>query len=136
MVRVTFIVEGEATSVECDTSTGPCQRHGRPGSLLDIALGHGIALEHACGGNGACTTCHVVIRSGSEHLSPMADTEADRLDSAWGVTPASRLACQAVVTGDVVCEVPAYTRNAVTEDGRIQLGRLSARQQAQEKRQP
>jgi 2Fe-2S ferredoxin len=36
----------------------------------------------------------------------MDDTEADRLDIADGLTLHSRLACQAVVTGDVVVEIP------------------------------
>jgi hypothetical protein len=56
-------------------------------------------------------------------LSPMLDEEADRLDTAWGLTPDSRLGCQAVVTGDVVCELPMYTRNYVQEGGGIQLGK-------------
>ena len=58
-----------------------------------------------------------------EHLSEMEDDEADRLDTAWDLTPRSRLACQAVVKGDVVCEIPAYTRNYVEEGGGITLGR-------------
>jgi uncharacterized 2Fe-2S/4Fe-4S cluster protein (DUF4445 family) len=53
----------------------------------------------------------------------MQDDEADRLDTAWDVTPRSRLGCQAVVRGDVVCEIPMYTRNYVQEGGAIQLGK-------------
>jgi 2Fe-2S ferredoxin len=56
----------------------------------------------------------------------MDDREADRLDAAWDVGPDSRLACQAIVTGDVVCEVPAYNRNYVQEGGGITLGQHSA----------
>ncbi len=51
------------------------------------------------------------------------DEEADRLDTAWDVTPHSRLGCQAVIRGDVVCELPMYTRNYVQEGGGIQLGK-------------
>ena len=76
----------------------PYQHHGLPGSLLDVALNFGVPLEHACGGNCACTTCHVIVRAGAENLSEMDDDEADRLDTAWDLTPQSRLACQAVVT--------------------------------------
>lgn len=127
MHRVTFIIAGESRTVEFDPSSLPYQHHGRAGSLLDIALNFDIPLEHVCGGNCACTTCHVIVRSGLEHLSGMEDNEADRLDTAWDLRPESRLACQAVVKGDVVCEVPAYTRNYVQEDGRIQLGRAKGR---------
>jgi len=37
----------------------------------------------------------------------MGADEEDRLDLAWGLTARSRLACQAVVRGDVVVEIPA-----------------------------
>jgi hypothetical protein len=65
----------------------------------------------------------VIVRQGDEHLSEMEDDEADRLNTAWGLTPESRLGCQAVISGDVVCELPMYTRNYVQEGGGIQLGK-------------
>ncbi len=85
--------------------TVPYKGHGKPGSVLDIALSFGVPLPHSCGGNCACTTCHVVVRAGETNLSPMEDDEADRLDMATDVTLHSRLACQAVVRGDVVVEI-------------------------------
>jgi 2Fe-2S ferredoxin len=123
MAKVTFTMGGEQHSFDIDPTTMPYQHHGLPGSLLDVALNVGLPLEHACGGNCACTTCHVIVTSGAEHLSALEDLEADRLDAAWDVTPQSRLACQAVVTGDVECEIPSYTRNYVEEGGGIRLGR-------------
>lgn len=123
MTTVTFIIDDERHTVDCDVTAMRPEHHGQPGSLLDIALGVGIPLEHACGGNCACTTCHVVIREGAANLSPMGEDEADRLDTAWDVGPDSRLACQAVVTGDVVCEVPPCNRNYVQEGGGVTLGR-------------
>ena len=125
MASITFIIGGRSHTVQCDLATLPWARHGLPGSLLDIALNFGIAVEHACGGNCACTTCHVIVKSGAGNLSGMDDQEADRLDTAWDVGPDSRLACQAVVTGDVVCEVPAYNRNYVQEGGGISLGHVA-----------
>lgn len=122
-MRITFIVDGRERTVQVEPGSLPYGHHGRPGSLLDIALAFDIPLEHACGGHAACTTCHVIVKSGAQNLSEMDDVEADRLDTAWDVKPASRLACQAVVTGDVVCEIPGYTRNYVTEGGDISLGR-------------
>ena len=81
------------------------------------------AFEHACGGSCACTTCHVIIKEGEQHLSEMQDDEADRLDTAWGLTARSRLGCQAVISGDVVCELPMYAERYVQEGGGIQLGK-------------
>lgn len=89
----------------------PYQGHGKPGSILDVALNFGVALEHSCGGNCACTTCHVIVRQGEANLSPIEDDEADRLDLAAGLTLHSRLACRAVVNGDVTVEVPGWSRN-------------------------
>jgi ferredoxin, 2Fe-2S len=123
MPRVTFILDGQPRTVAFDLATLPHHRHGLAGSLLDVALNFDLPLEHVCGGNCACTTCHVIVRDGMANLSEMSDEEADRLDTAWDLTPTSRLACRAVVTGDVVCDVPAYTRNYVTEGGRIDLGK-------------
>jgi len=123
MPRVVFILNGERKSFDVDLSALPYQHHGRPGSLLDVALNVGVVIEHACGGNCACTTCHVVVRAGAGNLSELEDTEADRLDTAWEVTPQSRLACQAVVRGDVECEIPVYSRNYVQEGGGIRLGK-------------
>jgi 2Fe-2S ferredoxin len=123
MPQVTFIVDGEPRSFDVDLASMPYRHHGLQGSLLDVALNAGVALKHVCGGNCACTTCHVIVHAGMENLSEMGDDEADRLDTAWDVTPRSRLGCQAVVRGDVTCEIPAYTRNYVEEGGGIRLGR-------------
>jgi 2Fe-2S ferredoxin len=123
MPRVTFILNGERRPFDVDLAALPYRHHGLPGSLLDVALNVGLPLEHVCGGNCACTTCHVIVIAGDGNLSPLEDAEADRLDTAWDLTPRSRLACQAVVTGDVECEIPAYTRNYVEEGGGLTLGR-------------
>ena len=126
MPKVTFIVDGETTVLDVDLTALPYSHHGLQGSLLDIAKHYHVPLEHACGGSCACTTCHVVVREGGNHLSEIQDDEVDRLDTAWDVTPKSRLGCQAVVTGDVVVEIPMYTRNYVQEGGAIQLGKSTA----------
>lgn len=102
--RVTFLPQN--ITVEVDDSRYPLTDHGRPGSLLDIALAHDIDLDHTCGGSCSCTTCHVIVREGGENLSEMQADEEDRLDLAQGLTPRSRLGCQAVVRGDVVVEIP------------------------------
>ncbi len=123
MIRVTFVIDDTPQTIEFDPSGLQYQRHGKPGSLLDVALNFDVPLEHVCGGNCACTTCHVIVTAGDANLSPLEDDEADRLDTAWDVTPRSRLACQAVVHGDVECVIPAYTRNYVEEGGGFTLGK-------------
>jgi 2Fe-2S ferredoxin len=104
--------------IEVDLSKAPFQHDGRPGSILDILLAHGVPLEHACGGNCACTTCHVVVKRGLEKLSEAEENEEDLLDKAPGLTPTSRLGCQAVLEdNDAVVEVliPRYTINQISE---------------------
>src|ERR1700694_802007 len=93
--KVTFANLGR--TVEFESGKLPYQEHGKPGSILDVALNFGIQLEHACGGSCACTTCHVIVKGGDENLSPPDDDELDRLDMAPGLTLHSRLGCQAVV---------------------------------------
>ena len=102
--KVTFLPLD--VTVEVDDSKYPLADHGRPGSLLDIALANDIHLEHNCGGSCACTTCHVIVREGADNLSEMEGDEEDRLDMAEGLTIRSRLGCQAIVRGDVVVEIP------------------------------
>jgi 2Fe-2S ferredoxin len=102
--RVTFLPLNK--TVEVDDEKYPLADHGKPGSLLDIALAHDIHLEHNCGGSCACTTCHVIVKDGDKNLSEMEGDEEDRLDMAEGLTIRSRLGCQAVVRGDVVVEIP------------------------------
>jgi 2Fe-2S ferredoxin len=48
LVKITFQPLGK--TVEVDLDTMPYKEHGKPASFLDIALNHGIHLEHACGG--------------------------------------------------------------------------------------
>jgi 2Fe-2S ferredoxin len=85
-------------------------------SLCDLLLAHGIEIEHACEKSCACTTCHVIVREGFESLPPSTDEEDDLLDRAWGLTPRSRLSCQALMgTRDVVIEIPRYSINQVKE---------------------
>ncbi len=80
----------------------------RGDTILDAALEHGIDLPHECGGNCACTTCHVIVQAGMEYLSPMEEAESDRLETAEGRTPSSRLGCQALIFGGpVIVIIPA-----------------------------
>ena len=114
---ITFRHEGGEAVIEVDPAKLPYGRDGQPGSLLDIALAHGIALDHACGGVCACSTCHVIVREGGASCNKTTDAENDQLDNAPGLTPKSRLGCQCVPDGtsNLVVEVPDWNRNLVRE---------------------
>jgi ferredoxin len=76
-------------------------------TILEVALNNDIDLEHNCGGNCACSTCHVVVQEGYENLSPKTDEEQDMLNEAEGLTDTSRLSCQSKIVGDVAVMIPA-----------------------------
>ncbi len=115
-VRVTFLPEGR--TVEFEHGKLPYKDHGKPQSILDVAINNNVFLDHACGGNCACTTCHVHVIKGAELLSEMDDDEADRLDMAADLQLNSRLGCQVVIEkpGEVVVKIPEWNRNYVSEE--------------------
>jgi 2Fe-2S ferredoxin len=75
-------------------------------SILDAAEECGARVGHACGGNLACSTCHVWVHDGLDSLPEVADKENDIMDKAFDVRPESRLGCQAkLADADVVVEI-------------------------------
>ena len=95
MPKVTFIQpNGQITEVEAADGT----------SILHIALDNGIDMEHACGGNGFCTTCMCKVKQGMENLSPRNDRE----ENMGIMNDPDRLSCQSEVHGDVTIEVQEY----------------------------
>ncbi len=85
-------------------------------SICDAALENGIEIEHACGQVAACTTCHVIVQEGYDSLGEASEFEEDMLDRAWGLSPESRLSCQAIVgEEDLVVEIPRYHINLASE---------------------
>ena len=86
-------------------------------SVCEALLENGIAIEHACEMSAACTTCHVVVKQGFKSLGEMDEIEEDLLDKAWGLTPVSRLSCQALMAAeDITIEIPKYTINHAREN--------------------
>lgn len=79
-------------------------------SLLDIALTHDIHLDHACGGNAACSTCHVKVKQGMDLLNDIDDIEEDLIDFAEDADLTSRLGCQCIPqpgkSGELRVEIP------------------------------
>ncbi|MEM7681874.1 MAG: 2Fe-2S iron-sulfur cluster-binding protein [Planctomycetota bacterium] len=89
-------------------------------SLLELALENDIAIEHACGGVCACSTCHVHVDKGEDVFNEPEDDELDRVEEAPGNDISSRLSCQAKLQAnakgqEIVIRVPAWNRNAVKE---------------------
>jgi 2Fe-2S ferredoxin len=113
--RITFQPADESTELTAGQNGG--SRDGLPESILQTANDLGVSIDHACGGVGACSTCHVIVTSGFNSLNEARENEEDMLDSAPGLTVQSRLACQAVPSGesDVVVEIPGWNRNLMSE---------------------
>jgi len=86
-------------------------------SICEALLDNHIPIEHACEMSCACTTCHVIVRQGFNSLAPSEEEEDDLLDKAWGLTPLSRLGCQAILAQqDLVIEIPKYSINHAKEE--------------------
>ncbi len=117
---LTFVLgdSGETKAVVVDPTALPYTDEGLPGSVLDIACGQGVDLDHACGGVCACSTCHIVVEAGMDSCNASTDDEEDMLDSAPGLTGTSRLGCQLVPDGSspVRVRIPEWNRNLVSED--------------------
>ncbi|POM69952.1 2Fe-2S ferredoxin [Phytophthora palmivora] len=92
-VTFTFVDgEGERTTVKAEEGQ----------SLLDVAHENDVELEGACGGELACSTCHLVFEKRIfDNLPEISEEEEDMLDLAWGLTDTSRLGCQIPVTKEM-----------------------------------
>ncbi len=106
MAKATIKFEPSGKAVEVDTAEAPFSGTGLPGSILDIACGRGIEIAANCGGGGVCGVCYVVVESGAENISAPEDDERATLDTMVDDCQGARLACQAVVSGDVTVRVP------------------------------
>ncbi len=86
----------------------------KPGTtILDAAEHCGARVGHACGGNLACSTCHVYVHEGLDSLPEVADKENDIMDKAFDVRMESRLGCQAKVADeDIVVEITQESHRA------------------------
>ena len=116
--RLTVVDEkGGEHVVEVDPAKIPYEDHGLPGSILDICMGNGIELDHACGGVCACSTCHVHVLEGLETCNEICDAESEQLEEAYDEKPYSRLGCQCVPNGtkNVKIRIPTWNRNLARE---------------------
>lgn len=75
-------------------------------TLFNAAHWIGLPIESTCGGRGTCGKCRVQVLRGAMEVTP-ADRRhlsEEELAAGW------RLACEAIVTTDVECSVPALMR--------------------------
>jgi len=82
-------------------------------SLLEVCLDNGIELHHNCGAVCACSTCHMYVHTGMEHLEELSDREEDFIDRAVNPRINSRLGCQCVLqvgTGTIEITLPDQTQ--------------------------
>jgi ferredoxin, 2Fe-2S len=82
-------------------------------SILEVALINDIDLHHNCGGVCACSTCHLYIDKGEDHLEELSDKEEDFIDRAVNPRLNSRLGCQCLLLegdGEVEVTLPDQTQ--------------------------
>lgn len=94
------------------------------GNILSVLLKNELNIMRECGGRGMCATCHVYIKDGMDSLSPIGRRERRTLEVITSCGNNSRLACQALVTGEgVVVELPAGTYVNEIEEIESLIGR-------------
>ena len=70
-------------------------------TILQTASRNGIPHVNACGGEGKCTTCRLLILDGIENCSPETEKEISLKEKAH-TTEEFRLACQTTISGDII----------------------------------
>lgn len=79
-------------------------------NMLELILDNGIHLDHACGGNAACSTCHIKIKKGMDEFNEIDEIEEDLIDFAENADLSSRLGCQCILnedtSEDIEIEIP------------------------------
>jgi uncharacterized 2Fe-2S/4Fe-4S cluster protein (DUF4445 family) len=72
-----------------------------PGDILvDVAMDAGIHINAACGGEGACGKCRILLKSGEVETKNNSKLTPEEFKKGY------RLACQSTITGDITVEIP------------------------------
>lgn len=90
MPKITFKNTGESFEVPAGTS------------ILECAIDKNVPLEHDCGGNCACTTCHIWVEEGAQNLNAMSEDERGLLEANDKLDEKSRLGCQSRIKAGAV----------------------------------
>lgn len=84
-----------------DTSIPAQEVKGMVGdNILDLAEDNGMHINSNCGMVCACSTCHVYVEEGDDHLTEISDAEEDFIDRAINPRIESRLSCQCKIETD------------------------------------
>lgn len=106
MPSITFVLN-DGTEKTVDAPVGQ--------SVLEVAHKNEVALEGACEGSLACSTCHVIVDDAYfDQLKEPTEDEEDMLDLAFGLTETSRLGCQIIMSEELDglrVKLPSGTRN-------------------------
>lgn len=95
MPKIKFQNTGESFEVAAGTS------------VLECAVDHNIPLDHDCGGNCACTTCHIWVEAGAENVNPLSEDERGLLEANDLLDDKSRLGCQTrIQKGEITVRHP------------------------------
>lgn len=91
LISFAFLERGSGDKIMVEGNSGR--------TVLDVALDNNVDIEGACGGELACSTCHVIVAEDLYRQLPKKKVEEDdMLDLASGLTPTSRLCCQLKVS--------------------------------------
>lgn len=78
---------------------------GQFSTVLAVALGNKIDLNHSCGGMGSCTTCRVFVEEAPAGCPPRTELEQELAEErSYGDD--ERLACQLEPTSGMVIRIP------------------------------
>ncbi|MCB9529178.1 MAG: 2Fe-2S iron-sulfur cluster-binding protein [bacterium] len=103
----------------------PVEIEVEPGiTIQEAAYRAEVPIGDACGGNCACSTCHVHVVEGFDSLDEMEDEEDDILGKADDVQLVSRLGCQAEIgDGDLVVKITRESQLAFINEHPEHRGR-------------
>ncbi len=90
--KITFFPDNKTVSVKKDTT------------ILSAAISAGVYINSACGGDGVCGHCKVIIKKGKVFSQSTGILSPE--EKAQGI----HLACQSAIQGDCEVEIPAGSR--------------------------
>ncbi|MFN3604963.1 MAG: peroxidase family protein [Leptonema sp. (in: bacteria)] len=82
-------------------------------TILEISLKNKIPHHHACGGNGKCSTCRILVIKGEENLTEPNELELNLIKKK-GLGSKIRLACQTKVLGNI--KIKRLVRGSIEEE--------------------
>ena len=94
-VRVDFLPAGRSVRVAPGTT------------LLEATRRAGLPLASACGADGICARCGVIVVAGAEHLAPESSRERE-IKERQRIDPRQRLACRVGLSRDLTVTTPYW----------------------------